>query len=69
MDARDGRADIGRPQVNQKRFGGCGLALDPGEDLTYRTGGRTVDERRHDGVLQEAAFQDDRLPVAQATLG
>jgi hypothetical protein len=69
MDARDRRADIGRPQVNQKRSGGCGLAHDPGEDLMDRARGRTIDESRHDGVLQEAAFHDDRLPVVQAPLG
>ena len=68
MDARHRRADAGRAQVNQKRFGGCGLTLNPGEDLIYRARGRIVDEGRHDGVLQEAAFQDDRLRVAQATL-
>ena len=68
MGVSDRLADAGRAQVNQKRFGGCGLTLNPGEDLIYRARGRIVDEGGHDGVLQEAAFQDDRLPVAQATL-
>ena len=46
MDARDRRADAGRAQVNQKRFGGCGLTLNPGEDLIYLARGRIFDEGR-----------------------
>ena len=69
MDARDRRGDVGWPQVDQERPGGCGLPHDLGEDLLDRARGRAVDEGRHDGVLQEAALHDDRLPAAQAALG
>ena len=69
VDARDRRCDVSRPQVDQERLGGCRLPHDPGEQPGHRLRERAVDESRHDGVLKEAAFQDDRLPAAQASLG
>ena len=69
VDAGDRRADVGRAQVNQRRLGRPDLAHDPGEYLFRPARGRAVDEGRHHRVLQEAPFQDDHRPSAQAALG
>src|SRR6185437_14440813 len=69
VDARDRRRDVGRPQVDEERLGRGRLAHDRVEYLGHRVRGGVVDEGRHDGVLQEDALQDERLPALLAPSG